>query len=270
MIDFLCPVCRTALKNDRKSFRCSNGHCFDIARKGYVNLLQSSSSGRHGDDRLMVNARTDFLNKGYYDRLSQAVVSTVLKNCPAHPCVIDAGCGDGKYTADLELALSGDEPDIIGLDISKYALEALSRRSKTIRTAVAGTSSMPVPDHCADILLNLFSPLFTEEFHRVLKTGGILVRVIPLEDHLFELKQAVYDHPYRNEIPENLSLPGFALQSQENIRYSIALEGQNDICSLFQMTPYYYKTGAADQQKLQALDRLTVHLEFGILTYAAV
>ena len=68
---FVCPVCKKELVSNGKSFICENGHCFDISKFGYVNLLMSSKSSakRHGDDRLMVRARRDFLDKGYYIRV---------------------------------------------------------------------------------------------------------------------------------------------------------------------------------------------------------
>ena len=68
MISFICPVCKNELSEEEKLYRCENGHCFDKSKFGYVNLLQSqkSSAKRHGDDRLMVRARRDFLDSGYY------------------------------------------------------------------------------------------------------------------------------------------------------------------------------------------------------------
>lgn len=73
-MSFRCPVCSQELKKEEKIWVCPQGHTFDIAAKGYVNLLMSNSSGakRHGDDRLMINARRDFLSKGFYTPLREA------------------------------------------------------------------------------------------------------------------------------------------------------------------------------------------------------
>ena len=75
MLNFCCPVCKEELKLDGRTYRCINNHCFDCAKQGYVNLLQSnkSKSKRHGDDKRMVAARTAFLSRGYYDPLISAV-----------------------------------------------------------------------------------------------------------------------------------------------------------------------------------------------------
>jgi len=90
--------------------------------------------------------------------------------------------------------------------------------------------------------------------------------VIPLERHLFGLKQAIYEKPYLNEV-KDFALPGFALCHRQELRYPLHLTTQEEIASLFTMTPYYYKTGAADQQKVAALQTLDTPAEFGILLY---
>lgn len=71
MLNFCCPVCKEELKLDGRTYRCINNHCFDCAKQGYVNLLQSnkSKSKRHGDDKLMIEARTEFLNTDSYKPL---------------------------------------------------------------------------------------------------------------------------------------------------------------------------------------------------------
>ena len=48
-IGFICPVCKKPLVKNEKSYICENGHNFDIAKSGYVNLLTCSSRKNHGD-----------------------------------------------------------------------------------------------------------------------------------------------------------------------------------------------------------------------------
>ena len=36
---FACPFCGEALTRADRTFRCVNGHTYDIAKEGYVNLL---------------------------------------------------------------------------------------------------------------------------------------------------------------------------------------------------------------------------------------
>ncbi len=268
MHSLICPVCREELVKENRTYRCSSNHCFDIAKQGYVNLLQSQQSKlkRHGDDKLMINSRTAFLNKGYYEPLQKEICNKLKNHTTENPVILDAGCGDCYYTAEIEKELSDKEPEIIGIDISKDAVISASKRSKAINLVVAGVFSMPVKDSSCDAVLNVFSPFAPEEYSRVLNDDGILLRVIPLENHLFELKASVYDTPYKNP-PEDTNIKDFKLIDSSQLDYKINLYCNEDIVSLFKMTPYYYKSSQKDQEKLNSLNNLTVTCQFAILIY---
>ena len=261
---WVCPVCRKPLKRNEHNWTCENGHGFDIARKGYVNLLLSSSQGRHGDDKLMVSARSAFLNRGYYGFLQDGVTTAVSGLLPESGTLVDCGCGEGYYTAAIQSA----RPDaaVFGVDISKFALMAAASRDKKLHLSVASSADLPLADGFADVCLAMFSPVIPGEFARVLKDDGALVLALVGEDHLWELKQALYEHPYKNEViaPE---LPGFRMVSETPVNGAAALSSSEEIRSLFQMTPYYYKTGREDQAKLDGLSSLTVSLSFLIRVY---
>ena len=182
--------------------------------------------------------------------------------------MLDAGCGEGHYTAHVLHALQaqGRSASVCGVDISRDALICAHRRAPELTLAVASIAHLPVADASCDLVLNVFAPHDAAEFARVLRTNGVLLRVIPLERHLWGLKQAVYDHPYENAVPDPV-LPGFILAEQRTLRGTITLRTNADIEALFCMTPYYYKTGARDQAKLHALDTLTTETEFALLIY---
>ena len=148
MLNFCCPVCKEELKLDGRTYRCINNHCFDCAKQGYVNLLQSnkSKSKRHGDDKLMIEARTEFLNTDSYKPLCDLMCELLQKYIPQNACVLDAGCGDCYYTGKIEKALADKNASIAGIDISKFALIAAAKRSKRINLAVASVFSLPVGD----------------------------------------------------------------------------------------------------------------------------
>lgn len=269
MPELMCPVCAQTLTLTDRTWRCPQNHCFDRARSGYVNLLPPSPGGkRHGDDKLMVKARTDFLDKGYYDPLARAVAEQVAGCEKSHLHIVDAGCGEGKYTVDVldYLTQQGKTADVVGIDISKEALICAAKRSKELTLCAASTAHMPLADGCADVVLNIFSPLMGEEFARVLKPDGRLICVVPLERHLWELKSLIYDTPYENPAP-NRHLPGFSLVGEQALRYEIELGSSGDIISLFKMTPYYYKTSAADQKKAEGAEHLNTTVEFGVFVY---
>ena len=270
---FVCPLCGGALSEEANRRVCPRGHSFDRAREGYVNLLlsQKSHAAHHGDDVRMVAARRRFLERGYYAGIRDALTSLCLDRAEKGVRVLDAGCGEGYYTAAVAAALhrAGCEPQTAGADISREAVRQAGKRDRTLEWAVASVFRLPVAAGGVDLLLSLFAPKAPEEWARVLRPGGTLCRVVPLENHLFELKEAVYASPYK-DTPEEPALPGFRLLRTERVREKPELTSAGDIADLFAMTPYYYRTSAADRAKLDALSRLAVTVDCALWVYERV
>lgn len=266
---FCCPSCQKPLCREERRLVCPAGHSFDVARSGYVNLLLSQQTGRkhHGDDKRMVKTRSAFLERGYYDPMRQELIKQGLAAARQGMTVLDAGCGEGYYTAEMAKTLREREyrPKVAGIDISKAALQEAAKRDRETEYAVASCFHLPVVGESVDLLLSVFAPYCGEEFLRVLKPDGQFIMTIPLENHLYGLKEAIYEKPYRNEV-KPYELEGFRLVDCRELRYEMTVRGQ-EIESLFMMTPYYYKTGAADQQKLLAKTELTTPVEFAVLRY---
>lgn len=264
---FICPVCKEKLTELEKIYKCPNGHCFDKSKFGYVNLLQSqkSSAKRHGDDRMMVRARRDFLASGAYSFLLDALCEVCSDFFYDGIKVLDAGCGEGYYSAGIKVS-SDKKVDIYGIDISKDALEFLGKRKHGIPSAVASIFELPLADGSVDAVLNIFSPEADGEFNRVLKKGGYLIRVIPREKHLLGLKTAIYDKPYLNEMP-SAEIEGFECVYTKQLAGKLCLDSGEMIQNLFRMTPYYYKTGVDDQNKISSLNYLETEAEFEIRVY---
>ena len=262
MTKFICPICKEPLTGDR-SLRCHNNHCFDRAKSGYINLL-SGKGGNHGDPKDMVLARKSFLDKGYYEPLRENIADTVRDITDISATVLDCGCGECYYTDRIAELLC--HAHVMGIDVSKDAVNYGSKRNKTLDLAVASVYAMPVADESVDTAVSVFAPQATEEFLRVLKPGGHLIMAIGGEDHLWSLKKAVYDTPYKNE-PADYALEGFEFVGKKELKYNIDLSSTEDIKNLFSMTPYYHKTSREDISKLDDLDSLTTEIEFEVLIY---
>lgn len=265
---FICPVCRGALHREGNSLFCEKRHCYDISKRGYVNLLmsQTSSDARHGDGKDMIAARRDFLSLGLYDRISDAVTEDIKRAAKPRIFVLDVGCGECYYTAKAASELEKFDPTVAGIDISKDALAAGAKRGTGIALAVASAFDLPVADGRVDVLMNLFAPHDESEFLRVMKTGGLLVRAFPAERHLFELKAALYDTPYENDTP-TLDIDGFDTVNVRCITYGIELTSNSDVKNLFKMTPYSYKTGAEDEKKLDSIDKIKLTVDVIVAAY---
>lgn len=267
---YICPVCGKILEKKEKSYICADNHTFDIAKSGYVNLLLSKHIGKsvHGDNKLMVQARKDFLDKAFYAPLCGALCEAVDKYLCDGGVILDAGCGEGYYTSAFcdKLILSNKRAEIFGIDVSKIAVEYAAKRKKNISYATASVFDIPAADESCDMLVTLFAPYCGEEYQRVLKESGYIIMAIPSENHLWELKKAVYDTPYKNEV-KPYELDGFILEEKKKISYKINLESAKDIQSLFSMTPYYYKTGKTEKERLESLTELETQVDFELLVY---
>ena len=192
-----CPLCAQPLDRQDTRYLCPRGHSFDRAAAGYVHLLPANKlhSKDPGDDKAMAAARNRFLSGGYYDPLRDALTRLALAYAPDRAQILDAGCGEGYYSAALFQALlqAGKHPRMAGVDLSKHALRRAAKRQGSIEFAVASVYDLPVADQQIDLLVNCFSPLALEEFLRVLRPGGLYCYVVPGARHLWELKQVLKD-----------------------------------------------------------------------------
>lgn len=267
----ICPVCSAPLTEADSSMRCPNGHSFDLASSGYCNLLTGNRNGKFiGDDRDMVAARRRFLESGAYAPLRDALCRLLLSLTEerAGLSLLDAGCGEGYYTraAAGALAEAGRLKQAVGADISKAATRYAAGRDRSVRYVTANSYRLPVADGTADLILSLFAPAPAEEFLRILAPRGLVVRAVPGADHLWELKQAVYDEPYRNR-EEKHRLAGFTERDRIRVEYPFVLDSPVAIRDLFSMTPYARRTSREGMERLERLEQLHVTFSFLLLTY---
>lgn len=222
-------------------------------------------SAAPGDDRQMARARREFLSGGYYEPLLNTLCCRILPLCGQAPAILDAGCGEGYYTAGVFQALrdAGKTPRMAGTDISKFILRSAAKREKGVEFAVASSYHLPLADDTVDLLLDCFSPLALAEFRRVLRPGGAFLYVVPGARHLWELKEVLYDRPYPNEERET-PYEGFIYREIVPVDYRFTLPDRDAIQSLFRMTPYYWKTPKSGTERLAELETLSVTASFRV------
>lgn len=256
-----CPKCHEPLHKETQNFRCIHAHSYDVAKSGYINLYLSNKK-MTGDNKEMVDARTTFLSHNYYEPLQKRLCELVGEYNPS--VLVDAGCGQGYYTNACKSHL--ESCDMYGFDLSKFALKDAAKVRSGVHYAVASIADMPLEDASSDMVLSVFAPVMAEECHRVLKDGGLLLKVGPGPRHLYDLKQVLYTQVYENE-SEATQYPGFTLLHEELLDYEKEILGQIDIKALFQMTPYYYRSPKQSSQDLLAMDRLKTQIQFHIEVY---
>jgi 23S rRNA (guanine745-N1)-methyltransferase len=265
---YICPKCKAPLALAERTAKCAAGHSYDRAKEGYFNLLLTNIGGTHGDNKEMIEARRTFLDAGYYAPLSDALNALILRILPKGGRVLDGGAGEGYYTARLAEVLSAEEreSEIYSFDISKDAVRRLAKRRADLHPAVAGVYDMPVASESVDVMLNLFAPFAGAEFLRVLKKDGYLCMAVPEREHLFGLKEKVYENPYYNEVSEEIP-EGFSLVESIEIKEVIRITDPLHIRALFAMTPYAYRTGKEGREAVLALDSLETPIHFRLFLY---
>ncbi len=295
-----CPLCSSKLEARGNTFVCcgEKTHCFDIASSGYVNLLPpgKGKNAHTGDDKGMISARVEFLDRGYYAPISKALgkmIADLAKEKGKDRIFLsDSGSGEGFHTCNIVKTIAENSVSVtaVGFDASKHGAAAASKRSRREKLsydravpyeysndkesamssseaffAAGNIFSLPLADGSIDFVVSMFAPIAGEENFRVLKNGGYLIVTASGEDHLYELRQALYDEPRRSsgevKVPD-----GFEKTAEKMLTYKVTLENNTEILKLFEMTPFYYRTSETDKNKLSELDSLeiTVQVKFCI------
>jgi 23S rRNA (guanine745-N1)-methyltransferase len=264
MSSWKCPSCSNVLLLNNKVWACTNGHSYDVAKEGYVNLLlvQHKNSKQPGDNKEMVDGRRAFLEQGFYQPLADSIskifnqhlttlttLSTIEDQTEVN--FFDAGCGEGYYMNRVsQLCIKTDlKIKFSGLDISKFAVQKAAKKYPNNHFAVASTFQLPLESNSQDAVLQIFAPSSELEIHRVLKSNGIWITVNPAANHLFEFKQALYDKPTEHVVDQSIP-DGFQLTQQLHVSFIIQLIEAQQRENLLTMTPYYWSATAEKKQNL--------------------
>ncbi len=187
-----CPVrdCHQPLTREGRRWLCARGHSFDIARSGYINLLQPQDrrSKHPGDTAAAVAARRRLNDREVSGPLLRAIAE--ITAATAGDVVLDAGCGDGFYLGSLALEAGFDAH---GVDISTHAVDAAARRyppcEDKFEWIVANADRyIPYADRSFSVVLSITARMNAAEFRRVLRDDGRLLIAIPSPEDLAELR----------------------------------------------------------------------------------
>lgn len=272
-----CPIDGNKLEQNDGQLVCENGHTFDIARQGYVNLLpvQHKRSRQPGDSKAMVLARTAFLNSGIYEPIANKLTEIISAQITTdkETCFLDAGCGEGYYFDAIFRTLdehkNTNKLSFIGLDISKEAIIQASKRNKQISWLVGTNRQPPIEDASVDIILCLFGFLSHDAFNKVLKPDGKIIIVDPGPEHLKELREIIYPEIKKSD-KSNTSqneIKGFSLLKSEAVTFKAKITNNEKINQLLIMTPHFYRASKEGKQKAANLNKLdiTINVIFKVL-----
>ena len=182
-----CPRCGEAFHLTEQSLVCENRHCYDLSRRGYVNLAPAHDQDAEKYDAALFDSRRVIFENGFYQPVMDAIAAVLPAEKPFF--ALDIGCGEGYYAR--ELAGRFPNASFVGLDISRDAITAAARMPSRVNWLIADLKRLPARDHSADVLLDVLTPADYVEFARVLAPGGVLIKVIPGTDYLRQVRQAV-------------------------------------------------------------------------------
>ncbi|HEX7420261.1 MAG TPA: methyltransferase domain-containing protein [Thermoanaerobaculia bacterium] len=270
MVTLLCTVrgCRQPLSPESKRFVCARGHSFDVARSGYLNLLQPQDrrSANPGDSRDAVAARRRFLERGFArqiaDRGSQIAAAAIgdLRSAIRDP-ILDVGCGEGYFTSEMGATN--------GVDISVPAIDAAARKYKGCFFVVANADRfLPYADHSFDLVMSITARMNPAEFERVLADDGKLLIALPGPDDLIELREAVLGEGTLIDRVERTvaTFSNFKLERHERVA-TVAHLDRDAIHDV--MTSSYRGLRTKQRERLSALADLDVTLSRDLLLFTS-
>ena len=220
----ICPVCGDALQlggPQMRSLVCSAGHSFDLAKQGYVNLYRGKPMNEYTKESFQ--ERQVILERGMYAHLLEEICSFLRKTsgfgtaADEKKVLVDAGCGEGYYTR--EIAQQFEHLQLYGTDLSRDSIQlaagtanGMGKGPADIKWFVSDISKLPAADGSVDYVLDIFTSANYQEFQRVLAEDGYLIKIIPGEGHVKELREAAKDQLYHKEYKERKGAAVFAEQ----------------------------------------------------------
>lgn len=231
-----CPLCGGAFSRKDNSLVCGKRHTYDIARQGYVNFVPGQKDMFYKKE--LFESRAQVFAAGVYAPVVARLSAVLDRELPEeNPVIVDAGCGEGYYT---KAVCPGRGMIRIGFDLSKEAIRLAARGEKTAAFFAADLGNIPLQDGCADALLDIFTPANYAEFRRVLKPGGLLMKLAPRSGYLHELRELAADQLRHREYDggdvERYAHEKMDVIAQETICYTLDVT-QETAYHLARMTP---------------------------------
>ena len=265
---FACPICQENLTLVEGSLKCNNRHSFDLAKFGYVNLAPQIKQSANYDKENFQN-RQQILEAGFYQAILDAI-SDLLASSENTETILDIGCGEGFYSRKLQ----ENHPDktFYAFDISKDSVQIATKSEPNwaVNWFVGDLARLPIKDASMDILLDIFSPANYGEFRRVLSKDGILIKVIPTENHLKEIRQKVQDQltnkDYSNQDIKNHFQEHFTILSSQTASLTKTITAEQ-LQALRSMTPLLFHV---DQSKIDWSQLTEITIESEILVGKAL
>lgn len=255
---FACPICQTSMTVHEKGLTCLNRHRFDLSKKGTLYFLNHQIQTEYDEE--LFSHRAKLIQGGMYQPLIEQLAPYCEQNT-----VLDIGCGEGSFLQKIQELVKITTS--IGFDISKEGIYLATNHRGPTFWCMADLTRLPFQNQSFDSLLNIFTPSHYEEFQRVLKPGGQLIKVIPGADYLKELRQAFYpDQPekqaYSNKKVKEKFLNTFPNATSQVVQYVYDIPQELRL-SLLEMSPLEWQVSSEIKAYLREnpLKQITIDVE---------
>lgn len=261
-----CPKCHEILTEDGRNWRCADGHSYDTAKQGYVNLLlvDQKKSKHPGDDMDMVRARADFLDGGDYLPISDALNTLLAEQLgeTKDQKMLDIGCGDGWYTVRMAAGVSA-LGQITGLDISRDAVRYATRRDKSIRWIVASGARPPLQAKSQNAIVTLFTPLMPQGLEHALTDDGVVITASTGANHLSQLRERIYTQVNEDHWSpvSAMQSAGFACTAEQHVRFTFRPADNDALLNLLNMTPHRWKVAPEKADALKDMEPFDIEVD---------
>ena len=238
---------------------CDNNHSFDVAKQGYVNMLTHAVQSMYTKE--LFTSRKEVLEGGLYDDVQRALASYVKEG----ETVLDTGCGEGTHLARI-CELSGAFG--IGIDLAKEGIIEAARHYKNEAWIVGDLAKSPFPAATFEAIFNILSPANYDEFKRLLKPNGRVIKVVPAEGYLTELRQQLFadseKESYSNTQTVARFTEAFTHVEQQRVTTTMAIAPEL-VPHLLKMTPMGWHR---DEAQPITLTHITIDVDVLIGTNA--
>lgn len=262
---FQCPVCEQPMESvEGNSIICENNHRFDFNRHGYLHFLNGAANTEY--DRSMFESRRQLLNAGLF----KPIIESISKLLPSKSLrILDVGTGEGTPLLQLDTIRAHYNDTMIGFDISKPGITLATQLPLKAFFCVADLRKLPFNDESFDCILELFSPSDYQEFKRVLKKDGTLIKVIPNANYLVELRHLLYKTGERNYHYDNsrvieLFNHHYPHSKVERVTYQFKIpDGLQQ--AMLEMTPLHWGANAKRLSKEELTQLKTITVDVSLL-----
>lgn len=265
---FKCPVCSGLMfMNDSNSLTCNSRHCFDLSKKGYINLLVSNNAPVYSKE--LFEARHKVCRTGFYepliDKLAK-IIEQYQKSINRRAInILDAGCGEGSHIYELFKRMKGKAVyNAVGVDISKDSINMAANNNTEIIWCVADLARLPFQNRSFDVILNILSPANYKEFDRILTNDGIQVKVVPGSQYLKELREILRNDGETINYSNNKVINHFShnldIMDIQNINYKFAVD-EEVLPDCIKMTPLTWGKSTEKFNAILEKDRFLITVD---------